>query len=364
MRLPFSKPSDLAVAIRSIDHRATGLTRTRWRQVRELTLAITWCGAHDGCRASVDRLIQVANANCEDGGRPPITSLRQFFTVRRAAVELGIVVCEPSYNGDGRTFSERAVDLVRVAELVAASRTQAVRGVQQNRHTPGTISALTQHLPSTHPLLYLNLPNQENLPSSSSSTVLPGSQTRGAVGADGGWEAAEDEIFAAGINQARKAIRGARSAGATPEQVIALVAWWRDRRAAWEHPEAVLYWRIRRLAPGQDVAAAWPAPRADWLAPETVARHAAAADARRQAAAALAQREAAQTAAAAARLAELERDLGPLLDGFTPAQQLALFAGDEVWAARYRANGAVGYIRSELLDRLALVQARLTGGAP
>lgn len=153
MPLLYDKTPDGVVALRLVKAEATGLSRTRWRQVRELAAAVLWCGACDGCRASVHRLMEVMNRNRL---KPIVGSRAAFFRARTAAVKLGVIVDEPGYNGRGRTFSERAVDLKRVATLVEATRELARSQRKGGENLKAGKMRLTRNTPETHPLLYTN----------------------------------------------------------------------------------------------------------------------------------------------------------------------------------------------------------------
>lgn len=76
--------------------------------------------------------------------------------MRAAAVKLGVIVDEPSYNDAGQTFSERAVDLKRVAALVEATRQLA----RQQRLGAASLNTgkmrQTRDTPETHSLLHTN----------------------------------------------------------------------------------------------------------------------------------------------------------------------------------------------------------------
>lgn len=83
------------------------------------------------------------------------------------------------------------------------------------------------------------------------------------------WSEAEGELYAAGVNQAHAAVTAARKSGATAAFVLALVAWWRDRRDGWEYPEQELYRRVRRAtAEERDPASGWPKYRPGYVSPE------------------------------------------------------------------------------------------------
>lgn len=153
MPLLYDRTPQGVLDLRSIDPAAAGLSRRRWLQVRELAAAVLYCGAHDGCRASVSKLIEVANRNklC-----PVIGSPATFYRVRATAVAIGVIVDDPEYGEHGRTFSERAVDLARVAALVELSRNLA----KGRRETAARLKMrkvrVTCESPESHRLLTTN----------------------------------------------------------------------------------------------------------------------------------------------------------------------------------------------------------------
>lgn len=153
MPLLYDRTPQGVLDLRSIDPAAAGLSRRRWLQVRELAAAVLYCGAHDGCRASVAKLIDVANRNklC-----PLIGSAATFYRVRASAVAIGLIIDDPEWNENGRTFTERAVNLARVAELLEATRQIA----RDRRRDAASLKMRkvrdTCELPESHPLLYSN----------------------------------------------------------------------------------------------------------------------------------------------------------------------------------------------------------------
>ena len=176
-RINWDAPPDWAVALRLVNPAVAGLSRLRWTQVRELAAAIILCGLHDGCRASVGKLIEVMNRNRP---KPICGSRAAFFRIRLAAVACGVLRDEAEYDETGRTFSERSIDLQRVRELVAVSQRLASQNLKSRK------MRLTCDSPETHPLLYSNHSNLENSGRQRAGRpeISQGSKTRGpAVGA-------------------------------------------------------------------------------------------------------------------------------------------------------------------------------------
>jgi hypothetical protein len=117
--LAFDEPDPILRDMDAINHRLVCSSYKRWRQLRELVAAIRYCGLNDGCRASVAALLDVANRN---RSTPIIKSISTFHRVRRLGVQHGIIAGEFSYDDEGRTFSERAINAPRIAELLELSR--------------------------------------------------------------------------------------------------------------------------------------------------------------------------------------------------------------------------------------------------
>lgn len=127
------------------------MPRYAWRQCRELAIAIVLCGVRDGCRASVGKLIEVANQNAPDA-EPVIGSRRTFHRAMERLFALGLVCSDRQSNKNGNPAALRWILPDRLAQLVEESRKLA----QQNREFPeendfrGTHLAHTWHLPGTH----------------------------------------------------------------------------------------------------------------------------------------------------------------------------------------------------------------------
>jgi hypothetical protein len=71
------------------------------------------------------------------------------------------------------------------------------------------------------------------------------------------WVAVESAIYRAGVNQAKLAVNAARSDGATPADIWALLDYWRNHRDGWERPDIELYNRLKRFERGQAPNHGW-----------------------------------------------------------------------------------------------------------
>lgn len=189
--LLYDKTPDGVVALRSISWRATGLSRKRWLQVRELAAAVMYCGSTDGCRAHVNSLIRVMNSNRTF---PICESRRSFFRIRTAAIACGLLASEVTNTGQGRKGSERAVSLKRIGELQDATRELAREALKARQNLKARKVALGWHLGGTWAPYISNQLNHSNLvdradeknaaTKDASGKKIPAPGVRRAAGAD------------------------------------------------------------------------------------------------------------------------------------------------------------------------------------
>ena len=167
------------------------------------------------------------------------------------------------------------------------------------------------------------------------------------------WQEAEEEVFLCGVDQAAKAIEAARSRGAGPADVHAIVAEFEKLRSALEFPEAALYRRLLRWSPDLPAERGWPAE-----GPREEARRRRERELAEQLRKATRRRgEVRQANVERQRDAERERTWGPKLDALSAAEcdQLAVAAlgGNSLLLARYRRDGRLGnLVRPDLLTAL------------
>lgn len=88
---------------------------------------------------------------------------------------------------------------------------------------------------------------------------LPTPPPPGATG-DGpdDWSEVVEEVLSCGVNQGKMGVDAARTRGATPDEVRAVVTEWRKRREGWQQCHVVLYRRLVAFAPGQTASEDWP----------------------------------------------------------------------------------------------------------
>lgn len=107
--------------------------------------------------------------------------------------------------------------------------------------------------------------NNKNLPPSPPPATQGGDSPRSAA-----WKGVEEDLLECGVSAAGKAVDAAISNGCRPDDVIAVVAFWRCSRPKWG--AGALYQRILNLRPGQDQSELWPDPSAEFVATEQRAK--------------------------------------------------------------------------------------------
>jgi hypothetical protein len=252
-RLELHEP-DFIERLRLLDAVAcerSGLSRAAWGNVVALLKAIAKAG--DTCWASVAWL-------ADKSGLPRTTLHR----ARAQAIELGLLVTEARYNQHGRTTSLWRVDWLAVAQLDRRQATAPVSNWGESHFGAGESHSGMGESQSGSGNLLLNLPNK------TSSTTNHGS-AHSVRAEQPEWQVVVVEIEGAGINQAVAAVAAARSLGATPAELLAVLAYWRVHRDGFEFAEHALYRRLRRTASGDDPRCGWPAWRKGYRPPAEIA---------------------------------------------------------------------------------------------
>jgi hypothetical protein len=337
--------TELRVLLRSIEAASIGLTPRRWQLVVEWLMAVeSHADARGHCTAAADRLALTANL-----------TLRQARRARGDAYALELVECGRSYAGEKRSVDRIQVRRAALEALVRAAREARRAGLQPGPQVGCNRSAGGRHVGCTLRKNLRTLRPSKPKPSStpeSLSTMSGGAAPEAPPGASADWGQVVGEVFQCGVNAAEAAVDRVRREGATPADVRALVAWWAERREAWDWPEAVLYRRLCRWAPGQPLEAHWPKPRPGWRDPQEVARDEQLAASRREAAAEQARLEAMRASADAAQRSDLEAAHGAAVDRLSEDEVLERLAGEPFLVKRWRARGLAG-VRDVLLERLA-----------
>jgi hypothetical protein len=184
-------------------------------------------------------------------------------TARRAlslATDLGVLFSA----GQGRDASDRTILYARLREMVAVSASlvsaeRAAPTCHSTRQTELSEAAdwqvddtdlagrTTENGRST---LYSDLsPNQP-------TTTDGGSSDGGSTGDV--WVEVEREVLKRGVERADLAVPAARSEGATPADVRALLAHFDQHRSGWSHPAVALYRRLRHFELCQAASDGWP----------------------------------------------------------------------------------------------------------
>lgn len=154
-----------------------------------------------------------------------------------------------------------------------------------------------------------------------------------------------------GVFAPRPAIESARSAGATPEDVLAVLNWSEAKPGAWG-PGAIRN-RVMICRPGLDAAAGWPEPSTDY----NRQRQADSEGENRKRSRAKQAGEEIRNAETKLAAVEQEQAWGPVLDQLKPDEldQLADTVLGQTGPAvvHYRRHGASGMVRGLLLDAIA-----------
>lgn len=114
-RIPFTRDARFAL-LQSIKPEVAGVSRRSWINIAELLIQVELCTGRDGCFAYCETLYDRMF-----GGRGVPRST--FFRVRRLAGELGLLLGEERYAGNGKTSNEWRVNWDQVGALAARSGT-------------------------------------------------------------------------------------------------------------------------------------------------------------------------------------------------------------------------------------------------
>ena len=118
LKIPFDRPCQLAIRLRSITPAAAGLGAHRWHQVRELLIAIGYCGGSSGtCHASVAAILHVANSRDQ-----VLPSRDAYRRAHAAAISLGLLAETREARPSGGTVIHREICHGQIERLVNHSR--------------------------------------------------------------------------------------------------------------------------------------------------------------------------------------------------------------------------------------------------
>jgi hypothetical protein len=231
------------------------------------------------------------------------------------------------------------------------------------KHSRQFADQIARHRPLSTPARALVpsslVPNQEKTrntppPPPTPSSQQPAKQTRKeegeeVVSLEGDWIGLERPLRACGVTESAPALAAARKAGCTPAEVGMLIGHFEAHPKAWT--PGLLYARIKSLRPGDDPSKGWPEPSHE---------HKQLVEAQRPAKALAPSREQLM-AENAARVAALEEECGPALDGLPPERLEKFlrhtFEGKPNMLERYRRNPKDALCREWLL--LALKKCKV-----
>jgi hypothetical protein len=218
-------------SLQHVDFEAMGLSNHRWRQLRELLLAVR-CFGDVYCAKPTKQVRERANL-----------TRRQFYAVRELAIELGLLTARRRWR-NYRQCDTLSVELAAVRKLPRC----AARGTEGNqgelRGTKGNYQR--------SPLNPLNPLNPKDPPPPANPRRTPTNA------AD--WDAVAVDLSLCGVQQTAKAIESLAAHGATPDEARALIAAWRARCDRWRDATRpiVLYRRLGYWRPGQSPEEGWP----------------------------------------------------------------------------------------------------------
>jgi hypothetical protein len=155
--------------------------------------------------------------------------------------------------------------------------------------------------------------NNKNLPPSPPPATQGGDSPRSAA-----WKGVEEDLLKCGVSAAGKAVDAAIANGCRPDDVIAVVAFWRCSRPKWG--AGALYQRILNLRPGQDQSELWPDPSEQFVASEQRTQSVKS----QVAQSAKWESHRKEKAADTMNLAELESEHGPKIDAMSCSELAAL----------------------------------------
>ncbi|QDU57923.1 hypothetical protein Pan181_41460 [Aeoliella mucimassa] len=240
-----------------------------------------------GASAKVWALIRTIESVCGSTGKPLRWSYQTIAekhgysrsTAKRAvadAIKSGLVTLTTGTNYNGsQAANELSIDWNAVRHLAINRSAEYSHQREYNRTTSTPVKA-PDH--SDHPPGQLDPPGGQIDPTPRVNLTLPPGQIDPPyIGIDtketstttaDDWEEVEGEVFKAGVNDASRCTADARSNGSPPSQVREVLAWWKEHRGGFDHPEAALYNRIRRCEPSTDADQGWPSWRDGYTPPE------------------------------------------------------------------------------------------------
>ncbi len=186
--------------------------------------------------------------------------------------------------------------------------------------------------------------------------LLPPAPPPAAKGGDSrrsqAWKGVEEDLLKCGVVAAGKAVDAASTNGCRPDDVIAVIGYWRCSRGRWG--AGALYQRILILRPEQDHTELWAEPSEEFIAAENRERSV------KSQVDIAAKRESAakEKAAEKAKLAALEAKFGQKIDAMSAEEVRDLVRREfpetaDVELARYHGGRVSGLLRESLLTHFS-----------
>lgn len=236
-RLPFGSRNERYALLDAIDHKRAGLTRTRWKNVRDYLKAVHRFDTQEqGCWASHRTLSEQSNL-----GRDALT------TAKRDALELSLVTIEKraaKASGRGRQTDVTRIDWRAVSTL----------GIDDADSRPRTTFSRPRTAfwrPRTEKSFYSKEEIHNEVPNEL-LTAAPPPTNAAPLDCRAGWAGVENSLREVGLREYGQACESARQRDCTPEAVAAVLRYWQPRRDAWgQYSLPRLYTAIHELSPGQ-----------------------------------------------------------------------------------------------------------------
>lgn len=245
VRLPFDADrNERKALINAVHHSRTGLGETQWGCCQEVLTYMVHVATDRGMFPSIDTIAKGCDMSQRAVTRA-IADLRalgvlsqrrrgrksaryeiHFAAIAALEVSTDSAPFDPPFDPPNTPLDPPTV---RVGAPVLADRTtgfggSAIKGINQEP---------TKNQPTTTAFDPPNTPTDD-------------------------WNQVVVEVFGCGVNQAKAAVEAARILDATPADVRAIAAHWREHRDAWQHAETVLYHRLRRFDAELAADAGWP----------------------------------------------------------------------------------------------------------
>jgi len=135
-----------------VDWRATTFTEGQWKKLRQVAIAIVYCGVRTGCTASLGALLDVVNGKNTPNPTEIVSSKRTLQRLLREGGTFGLLHSEKQSSSVGNAPAYRWVDEATVDALLELSRgfDKKTPSKPERNEPSGTHLASTWHSPDTH----------------------------------------------------------------------------------------------------------------------------------------------------------------------------------------------------------------------